>query len=54
MTPVGFRCPTTDLSVQAWIAEEIPANKDRGVTLRCLACRLVHFVNPANGRVLGR
>jgi hypothetical protein len=54
MSTIGFRCPTTDLSVQAWVAEEISANKEPCVTLRCLACRLVHTVNPASGRVLER
>ncbi len=54
MFPVGFRCPTTDLSVQAWVAEEVSGNKETCVTLRCLACRLVHLVNSASGRVMGR
>ncbi len=54
MSTIGFRCPTTDLSVQAWVAEEISANKEPCVKLRCLACRLVHIVNPASGRVLER
>jgi hypothetical protein len=54
MFPVGFRCPTTDLSVQAWVAEEVSGNREPCVTLRCLACRLVHLVNPASGRVMGR
>jgi hypothetical protein len=54
MSTIGFRCPTADVSVQAWVAAEISGNQEPCVTLRCLACRLVHRVNPASGRVLGR
>jgi hypothetical protein len=39
--------------VQGWSAEEIPADSETYVTMECVACRGVHLVNPATGRVLG-
>jgi hypothetical protein len=39
--------------VQGWSAEEIPADSEIYLTMECLACRRVHLVNPATGKVMG-
>jgi hypothetical protein len=46
-----YRCPNTGSRVQGFVAEEIPNDTYEPVT--CVACRQVHFVNPATGKVLG-
>lgn len=46
-TPFLYRCPNTGRTVQGLTAE------DTCEALTCLACRRLHFVNPATGKVLG-
>ena len=53
MAPFLFKCPNTGLRVQGWSADEIPADSETYVTMECVACRGVHLVNPASGKVLG-
>jgi hypothetical protein len=53
MPPFLFRCPATGLNVQGWSAEEPAANKkDAYESVSCLACRRLHLINPATGKVL--
>jgi len=49
-----FRCPTTGLRVQGWVAEDVPEdNGDTYEGIACLACRATHLVNPRTGKVAG-
>jgi len=54
MGNVLFKCPTTGLKVQHWIAET-PANELQctydGVL--CPACTRLHFINRSTGKILG-
>jgi hypothetical protein len=53
MAPLLYRCLNTGHNVQAWVAEEVPADKDVFQTLTCIACLQVHLVNFTTGKVLG-
>jgi hypothetical protein len=58
MSPFLFRCPTTGRLVQALHADDEPAGETdevsgRYISIECLACSGLHFVNPTTGRVLG-
>lgn len=55
MKPFLFRCPTTGRMVQALLPDDEREGEveDIYVTLECLACSLVHLVNPATGKVAG-
>jgi hypothetical protein len=47
-----YRCPTTGLKVQGWVADDVSANNgDVYHTVTCLACRQNHLVNPATGKL---
>ena len=46
-----YRCPNSRLTVQGFVAEEVPDDAYQSIT--CLACRQNHFVNPTTGKVLG-
>jgi hypothetical protein len=46
-----YRCPTTRRPVQGWSADDV--SDDTYLSVDCIACGMTHFVNPANGRVLG-
>jgi len=48
-----FRCPNTSQNVQGFTAEEVSDDPDAYESVTCLACRRVHMVNPASGKVLG-
>jgi hypothetical protein len=50
-----YRCPTTGLKVQGWIAEDVSAEASEATyfTTECLACRQLHLVNPSTGQVAG-
>ena len=49
-----YRCPNTGFRVQGYTADEnIPHDRDAYEPLTCLACKLVHLVNPKTGKVLG-
>jgi hypothetical protein len=48
-----FRCPNMNLRVQGWTADD-PANDDETYgPVHCAACRQMHYVSPATGKVLG-
>jgi hypothetical protein len=53
MPPFLYRCPNTSYRVQGFVAEEIPAEGDIYEAVTCLACRRIHLVNPATGKLLG-
>jgi hypothetical protein len=48
-----FRCPMTKQNVQGWLADAPPRDGETYLPVQCAACRRVHHVNPATGRVLG-
>jgi hypothetical protein len=48
---IPYRCPTTGQTVQGFVAEE--ARGDTYESIGWLACRRLHSVNPATGKVLG-
>ncbi len=53
MASLIYRCPATGLNVQGWIADDGSADDAETYrTLRCLACRQTHLVNPSTGKVL--
>jgi hypothetical protein len=52
MPPFMFRCPRSGYRVQGYAAEEVNED-DQYLQVTCNYCRQVHFVNPANGQVLG-
>ena len=51
---VIFKCPRTGFSVQHRLDDPVDSLDNKFVSVECLACTLVHFVNPATGRVLGQ
>ena len=53
MAPFIFRCPNTGLNVQGWSAEDVTDEADTYEAMTCTACRQLHFVNRATGKVLG-
>lgn len=50
-----FKCPSTGMNVQHWMAEPLAGDEKQcayeGVT--CPACTRVHFINWSTGKVLG-
>jgi hypothetical protein len=48
-----FRCPNRNLRVQGWTVEDVSDDDVAYVAIECAACRQMHYVNPANGKVLG-
>ena len=54
MAPFLYRCPTTGLKVQGWLADDPSGdNDDAYETVTCLACTRVHLINRSTGKVLG-
>lgn len=54
MPHVMYKCPRTAMKVQAWVAEEVtPPTATTFELIRCPACTQVHFVNRADGKLLG-
>jgi hypothetical protein len=55
MRPFVFRCPTTGFRVQGFAPDddesEGAGDVYHGIT--CLACGLMHFVNPKTGKTAG-
>jgi hypothetical protein len=50
-----YKCPTTGLKVQGWLADE-PSSENANKTYEaviCTACTRAHFVNRKTGRTLG-
>jgi hypothetical protein len=52
MASFVFRCPNRNVAVQGWIADD-PPDDSAYTAVQCTACRQVHFINGATGRVLG-
>jgi hypothetical protein len=48
-----YRCPTTAMAVQGWIADDGSSNGDAYTGVTCVACQQLHLVNPTTGKVLG-
>jgi len=48
-----YRCPNTGHKVQGFVAEQVSENDDAYEAITCLACKQVHLVNPASGKVIG-
>ena len=47
------RCPNTGHNVQGFIAEEVSDDDEAYESVTCLACRQLHLVNLATGKLLG-
>ena len=41
------------IRAQGWIAEQVSRDQDTYLPLQCIACKQMHYVNPATGRVIG-
>ena len=48
-----YRCPTTRMHIQGWIAEDPTKQDDTYRALTCTACMRVHLINSKTGKVLG-
>jgi len=48
-----FRCPTTGLPVQGWVADDPDADGQIFVAVSCTACNGSHLVDPKSGKRLG-
>jgi hypothetical protein len=53
MVSFVFRCPNRNVRVHGWIAEDVSDDESAYAPVECTACRHLHYVNPATGRVLG-
>jgi hypothetical protein len=53
MTTFLYRCPNTEKPVQGWTADEVVGDGNTYISVQCLACRQLHYVNPSTGKVLG-
>jgi hypothetical protein len=55
MTLFIYRCPATNLDVQARTADNPAHDQAAGVyeTVTCIACTRVHLVDSKTGKVLG-
>lgn len=54
MATFVYRCPTTGLRVQGWVADgSTERDDDRYEAVTCDACAREHLVNPKTGKVLG-
>jgi hypothetical protein len=53
MATFAFRCPNKKVRVQGWTAEDTSDDDAAYASVQCVACRQMHYVNPATGRVLG-
>jgi hypothetical protein len=47
-----YRCPNTGFRVQGYAPEQT-SDDDVYEVLTCIACKRVHLVNPATGKVMG-
>ena len=47
-----YKCPTTGLNVQGWVADDGDAGDDTHHSIKCLACSRLHLVNPKTRKVL--
>jgi hypothetical protein len=47
-----YRCPTTGLRVQGWLADNPAQHGEHYELVNCLACAGRHLVNMATGKTL--
>jgi hypothetical protein len=54
-TSALYRCPTTGLTVDEWVADVMSEDKDANLydVITCRACNRIHLVNLSTGKVLG-
>jgi hypothetical protein len=48
-----YRCPSTGLNVQGFVAEAPQQDSDTFEPVNCTLCARVHLVNPLTGKVVG-
>jgi DNA-directed RNA polymerase subunit RPC12/RpoP len=55
MAPFLYRCPNTGQKMQGWVADDRSDGEDdtHYEEIACIACGLLHLVNPKTGKVLG-
>jgi hypothetical protein len=52
MATVIYRCPNTGFRVQGYTVDEtVRSDQDSYEPVTCLACKLMHLVNPKSGEV---
>jgi hypothetical protein len=52
MPPFVYRCPTTGMNVQGWVADDATEG-EIFYSITCTICTRMHLVNPKTGKVLG-
>ena len=53
MAPIIYRCPHTGLRVQGFFADDVAeGDSETYETITCIACKQLHLVNSATGKVL--
>jgi hypothetical protein len=53
MATFVFQCPNKNVRVQGWTIEDMSDDDSAYAPIKCTACRGIHYVNPATGKVLG-
>jgi hypothetical protein len=55
MAPFIYRCPNTGFHVQGWFPDDEESERAGNVFVgvACLACGVVHLVNPKTGKMAG-
>lgn len=48
-----YRCPTTGYRVQGFSAEDVSMDIHTYEPVSCAVCKMIHYINPATGAVLG-
>ena len=48
-----FRCPSTGLNVQGFVADAPAQDADTFEPVHCALCARVHLINPQTGKVVG-
>ncbi|WP_300210923.1 hypothetical protein [Bradyrhizobium sp.] len=51
--PILFKCPTTGMNVQHWLADEEPDDSEYD-QIACPACTRFHFIRRATGKPIGQ
>jgi hypothetical protein len=51
--PILFKCPSTGLNVQHWLADVPEDKKDCYSSVACPACAKLHFIHNSTGKLLG-
>ena len=51
--PILFRCPTTGMNVQHWLADEEPDDSEYD-QIACPACTRFHFIRRTTGKPIGQ